>query len=352
MLTKQRTFGIGLMSGTSLDGVDMVYVCFEETDSGVGYDIIHGKTMPYDETWQTRLQQAYYTDAASLSKLHVDYGFYLGDLVRSFITENRIKTLDFIASHGHTVFHQPKERYTLQIGHGAAIAQSSGHVVVCDFRAQDVIRGGEGAPLVPLGDAYLFSDYDYCLNIGGFANYSYAEKGVRLAKDLCPANILLNHYTRQQGLPYDDGGRLAREGRINTELLQALNTSDFYKNTMSMAYEHIEAYFLPLIEQYDLALEDALRTLVEHIAGIIARALKPNASVLTTGGGAYNAFLIERLQQLSGADIILPSPVLIDYKEALIFALLGWLRLQNRVNILSSVTHVNEDHSSGLVYYP
>ena len=344
-------FAIGLMSGTSLDGVDLVYVQFDEPLK-TAYKILHAKTYHYDDLWFKKLKNAFYQPADVLTKLNIDYGFFLGDLINQFISEFHLKTIDYISSHGHTVFHKPQERYTLQIGHGAAIAKATGYKVVCDFRTQDVIRGGEGAPLVPMGDKLLFSEYDYCLNIGGFANISYDENHLRKAQDVCPANILLNHLSEKLGRKYDDRGQIAKNGEINRQLLDELNSLPIYSFGNSMAFEHVIDYFLPLIENYQIPIENILRTLVEHIAIKISLKIKPSSSVLTTGGGAYNDFLIDRIKKISQSDIIIPDKKLIDYKEALIFALLGLLRLQNKNNILSSVTLVEADHSSGQIFLP
>ena len=348
---KTSHFAIGLMSGTSLDGVDLAYVRFDESPE-LSFEIIHAKTYFYEKKWYEKLSHAYHLNADKLTKLNVDYGFYLGELINQFINQFNIDKIDFISSHGHTVFHKPQERYTLQIGHGAAIAKVTGYKVVCDFRIQDVIRGGEGAPLVPIGDKMLFSEYDYCLNIGGFANISFDEHAIIKAQDLCPANILLNHFSRQKGLKYDEGGQLAKSGKINHQLLIELNSLPLYYKTNSLAFEHIQEIFLPLVDKYNLSIEDILRTLVEHIAIKISSIMNQNSTVLVTGGGVYNTFLIDRIKDLSKSKIVIPPNVIIDYKEALIFALLGLLRLQNKNNILSSVTHVNKDHTSGQVFFP
>ena len=340
---------IGLMSGTSLDGVDIVFVHFQKEIS-YSYNILAAETIPYSPEWKNKLQQAFFSTGQELIQLHTDYGKYLGELVNDFILKNKLAYPDFIASHGHTIFHNPSAGYTFQLGDGASLAQTCQRTVVCDFRSQDVARGGQGAPLVPMGDLLLFPEYDYCLNIGGFANISYNHNGVRKAQDICPANILLNHYTRKINLEYDDGGEMARKGKINTALLQALNTHPIYSKKDSLAFEIIVSDFIPLIDSFQMSIPDILRTLIEHISLKIKELVYPNTQVLVTGGGALNHFLMERIQHGISAKITTPTSDLIHFKEALIFALLGLLKMENKINILASVTGANRDHSGGIVY--
>jgi anhydro-N-acetylmuramic acid kinase len=350
---------IGLMSGTSLDGVDLAYVKIT-LNRGYHFEIFKTKSVEYSELWKNKLNAAFSYSGEKLVKLDVDYGNYLGDLVCDFTADNGIEKLDFIASHGHTIFHDPDRGYTLQIGSGSHLSARTGKKVICDFRDQDVALGGQGAPLVPIGDQLLFSEYDLCLNLGGFANISYDNGPGRIAYDICPVNIVLNYYTRKIGLEFDDRGKLASGGRVNSRLLDRLNSLEFYKEDKpkSLGYEFLDKTILPLLEEFDLSMEDVLRTFVEHSAFQISKEINQIASVLNkekattliTGGGAYNDFLIKRIRELSTGDIVLPSREIIDYKEALIFALLGVLRDQGEVNCLKSVTGASKDHSSGVVY--
>ena len=286
-----------------------------------------------------------------LSKTNT-YGIYLGSLINSFIETHNIKNIDFIASHGHTISHRPNEGYTLQIGNGAAIAETCEKTVVCDFRSQDVAFGGQGAPLVPIGDELLFSEYDYCLNIGGFANISFKENGIRKAFDICPANIVLNHYTRQIGLEYDDQGSIAKSGKLNSELLDSLNLLPTYLHKNSLGKEVVLKEFIPLIDSFKLPIKDVLHTYIEHFSFKIASELNPNSTTLITGGGAYNAFLIDHIKAQTSSQLILPNKNLIDYKEALIFGLLGLLRIEDEINCLASVTKASKNHSSGTIFTP
>jgi len=259
-----------------------------------------------------------------------------------------------VCSHGHTILHQPQNGFTLQIGNLPEISKLTQQKVVCDFRVQDVLLGGQGAPLVPIGDRILFSEYDYCMNLGGFSNVSFEENNTRIAFDISAVNTVLNFYANQLGLDYDDKGQISRTGNCNLDLLNELNALEFYqkKHPKSLGFEFVKEIILPIIECYPISIEDKLLTYTEHIAIQIALALpKKKGSMLTTGGGAYNDFLIERIQfHLPEMSIIIPSKKILEFKEALIFALLGVLKMRGEVNALQSVTGAKYDHSSGVIY--
>ena len=344
---------IGLMSGTSLDGVDLAQVTFTD-ENQYEYKINHAKTYAYSDDWRKKLKNAFYATAEEITLLNVDYGRFLGRLINDFIQEFSIKEIDFIASHGHTIFHNPDKKYTLQIGDGASIATTTNLKVVCDFRSQDVAFGGQGAPLVPIGDLLLFSDYDYCLNLGGFANISFQEDGERKAFDICPVNVVLNHFAEKRGVPFDENGKLASEGNIHQELLNQLNEIDFYKNTSpkSLGMEFVNAVIFPIIPPFSLSENDILRTFVEHIAYKIAEKVKPSHQILITGGGAFNTYLTGRIEFHTQCEIEIPSANLINFKEALIFAFLGLLKVKNKINCLKNVTGATKDHCSGVIYEP
>ncbi|MCP4883098.1 MAG: anhydro-N-acetylmuramic acid kinase [Flavobacteriales bacterium] len=350
---------IGLMSGTSLDGVDLAYVKISRK-RGYHFEILKTKSIDYSEIWKKRLSNAFTYSGEKLIKINSDYGLFLGELAADFIEENSIKNLNFIASHGHTIFHDPGKNYTLQIGSGAHLASKSGAKVICDFRVQDVALGGQGAPLVPVGDQLLFSEYDFCLNIGGFANVSFDDNEERIAYDICPANIVLNHFTRPAGLEYDDKGRIASKGKIDQDLLTKLNDLEFYdqQQPKSLGYEFIADTILPIFADFKLSLSDKLRTFVEHIALQISLSIneysanfdKEELKVLITGGGAFNDFMIARIKEHTNAMVVIPSREIIEFKEALLFAFLGVLRDQEENNCLKSVTGAVKDHSSGVIY--
>ena len=343
------------MSGTSLDGVDLAYCHFKEQNKKWEYQIVKACTLPYDLNWKNKLSTAVYLSEIDLDKLHSEYGFYLGELIHLFIKKNKLK-VDFIASHGHTIFHQPEKKYTLQIGEGGAIVSGTNLIVINDFRTSDVKMGGQGAPLVPIGDRLLFGDFDYCLNLGGFANISFEKDNKRIAFDICPANIVLNHYCHQNNLEFDNKGNNAKKGKVNSELLLELNALHYYHTEApkSLGKEWVTEVVFPLIDKYRLSFFDILKTFSEHIAWQIADALSTsiNQNVLVTGGGAYNNFLIERIKFHSSSKIHIPNRSLIEFKEALIFAFLGVLRFNNKINCLSSVTGAKKDSSSGIIHLP
>ena len=346
-------YAIGLMSGTSLDGLDIVYIKFSNKDLS-NFEIVSAETVDYSNFWSQKLQNAIQLDEYQISELHHDYGVFLGKETQNFIRKNSITDLHFIASHGHTVFHQPEKGITLQVGDGQQISNFTNCTVVSDFRTQDVQLGGQGAPLVPIGDQLLFSEYDACLNIGGFANISYKSNEQRIAFDICPVNIVLNYYSRKIGFDYDDKGECASQGKLDTKLLLALNDLAFYNITppKSLGFEWVHQYIFPTIENNQLELFTVLRTFSEHVAQQISKTINPFDHVLFTGGGVYNDFIIKKIREYSPSKIIIPSNTIINYKEALIFTLLGLLKIQGKVNCLSSVTGAKKNHSSGIIFTP
>lgn len=355
-MNKETYTVIGVMSGTSLDGVDLALIHFEIKNQKWTYQIFDCETIGYSESWIYKLKNAVSFSNEELESLNSDYTLLLSTIIQDFITKYEIKNLDAVCSHGHTILHQPQNGFTLQIGNLPQIADLSKQIVVCDFRVQDVSLGGQGAPLVPIGDQILFPSFDYCLNLGGFSNISFEKENTRLAFDISPVNTVLNYYAKQLGFDYDDQGQLSREGNIDTHLLQELNQLDFYqkKHPKSLGFEFVKEIILPLIENYQIPVKDKLKTFSEHIAIQIALALPTKkGSLLITGGGAYNTFLIERIQfHLKEVQIIIPENKTIEFKEALIFALLGVLRLRNETNVLASVTGALKNHSSGVIFNP
>jgi anhydro-N-acetylmuramic acid kinase len=347
---------IGLMSGTSLDGLDIAFCRFTVDKNTWNYEIINSETKPYSEEWKSRLLSLETTDALTFQRTHIDYGFYCGRIVSDFIIKHGIAA-DFIASHGHTIFHQPEQRLTVQIGAGSAIASASQMSVVCDFRSLDVALGGQGAPLVPIGDKLLFSEYDYCLNLGGFANISYEHNNKRIAYDICPVNIVMNAICEKIGKPFDDKGEIARSGMLSPYMLNEFNQLPFYRipaNTpKSLGKEWVIENIDPILQEYEIQENDLLRTFCEHIAIQISRAIGTvkKGKLLVTGGGSYNSFLIERIKELVPVEVIIPEPKTIEFKEALIFAFLGVLRMRNEVNCLKSVTGSRMDNCGGAIYH-
>ena len=433
---------VGLMSGTSVDGLDLALCRFEKVtrpgneriksepadnpgsseqgSSRWNFEILGTKTLPWSGTeWPRRFTEAESCSGQELMELHRDFGRFTGEAVNNFLAENVTGTEtgtgtgtearsgagtperpDLIASHGHTIFHQPGKGLTLQIGDGAEIAAVTGITTVSDFRRLDVSLGGQGAPLVPIGDELLFGSYDYCLNLGGFANISFRESRTRKAFDICPVNIVLNRLSQSAGHDFDRGGRIALSGKLIPGLLRQLESLEFYRETgpRSLGREWVDDIFMPLVDGYDAPPEDKLRTACEHIALRIASAIvngkaKPapgitespedpgpdrfaqrssvsrhisstsgdtpgsspsssaGPSILATGGGAKNSFLMNLIaEKVSPAMVVIPGEQLIDFKEAVVFAFLGVLRLRNEVNCLASVTGSRRDNSGGIIH--
>ena len=341
------------MSGTSLDGVDLAYIKFNNSDRWT-FEIYQSETVSYSEEWLTKLKNAIHFNPSELEGLNVDYTKLLASIISDFISKHNLTEIDAVCSHGHTISHQPQNGFTLQIGNLPMIRDLVNQTIVCDFRVQDVKLGGQGAPLVPIGDELLFSEYDYCLNLGGFSNVSFNENSNRIAFDISPVNTVLNFYANELGFAYDDAGNFAKSGNVNQDLLQQLNDLDFYKATYpkSLGMEFVNAEIFPLMHSFQIDVKDKLRTFVEHIAIQVAKiCCKSEASLFITGGGAYNRFLTERLRNyLPSTNIVIPDDKTIQFKEALIFGFLGVLRLRNEINVLSSVTGAKENHSSGVVF--
>ena len=341
------------MSGTSLDGLDLVYVKIN-AEENYHFEILKAETISYSNEGKSALKEGFHLSGEKLANLDADYGIYLGETILNFIKENNIKNIDFIASHGHTIFHNPEKKYTFQIGNGPYITSITGIKTICDFRVQDVALGGQGAPLVPIGDELLFSEYDYCLNLGGFSNISFHKNKQRIAFDICPVNIVLNHYVASLNMEYDDKGNIASEGNIENNLLSALNSLPFYNDVKpkSLGYEFVVETIFPMIDMHNLNIKDVLRTFVEHIAIQISKKIDSDSkkTMLVTGGGAFNIFLIQRLQSYTKTQLVIPEETIINYKEALVFGLLGFLKDTGKNNCLKNVTGASKDHSSGVVF--
>jgi anhydro-N-acetylmuramic acid kinase len=341
---------IGIMSGTSLDGLDMAYCRFEERSGSWSFRLEATKCVEYSEEWRQRLASAHLLSGLDLTRLDADFGRFIAKQVMLFLREKGLMPPDLLASHGHTVFHAPSDGFTLQIGSGAHILAGTNITTVCDFRALDVALGGQGAPLVPIGDRLLFHDHEACLNLGGFSNISFEKDGQRRAFDICPVNIVLNPLAEKLGRPYDRDGAFAAVGSIHDSLLNGLDGL-YSQQRPSLSREWVEQYLLPIIPA-DEPVEDKLRTLSEHAARQIAEVLNSevgNGRVLVTGGGAFNTFLLNRIRELTVVEVVVPEKSIVEFKEALVFALLGVLRTKEQVNTLASVTGARKDSSSGSI---
>jgi len=345
---------IAVMSGTSLDGIDIIYASYRYNENWE-FEIHHSETIKYTKNWKRTLSQLVDRSIDELQQIDNEYSEYLATEVLNFVKGNKLNTIDFIASHGHTALHQPEKGLTYQIGNQQVFADILNEKVICDFRIQDVEFGGQGAPLVPIGDRLLFYNYNCCLNLGGFANISFEKQEKRIAYDICPVNIVLNYYVSKLDLEFDNEGQLASKGEINQELLNKLNELAFYGQDppKSLGLEWVDLNIFPLIDSFNLQIETILRTYVEHVAIQISKILnREDRDALITGGGVYNIFLIERIKQHSKSKIKIPETKIIEFKEALIFGLLGVLKERNEINCLMSVTGAKSDHSSGKILIP
>ena len=345
---------LGLMSGTSLDGLDAVFCTFHPQGTGYGYEILFGTTVEYDDEIREMLQNAPFVSGEQLIFYDRKYGHHLGKKVNELIALSGI-TPDIIASHGHTVFHAPDRKFTFQMGHGAAIAAECNLPVMNDFRSLDVALGGHGAPLVPIGDKLLFPQFDACLNLGGFANVSLERDGKRIAWDISPVNFIANHLASLKGKAYDHDGLTGAAGAVQKSLLDKLESLDYYrkKYPKSLGREWVESNMDFLLSGGDgYSIEDTLRTFYEHVALRITNDINlKSGKVLCTGGGAKNRFLMQCIQEKAQWEVVIPEDELIDFKEALIFAFLCFLKQTGKPNCLASVTGASRDSLSGSVLF-
>jgi len=343
---------IGLMSGTSLDGLDIA-LCDFHFDEKWTFKILEAETITYDESLRANLSGLSKGTALELVKGHTKFGRFCGKSVADFIRRKKVK-VDFVASHGHTIFHQPSAGFSTQIGDGASMSVEAGLPVVCDFRSTDVALGGQGAPLVPLGDRLLFAEYSHCLNLGGIANISFDADEKRMAFDISACNILFNHLAQEKNLAYDKDGEIAASGKVHFGLLKELNSETYYDKSFpkSLGREDVDLilnkYFI--LNKHSLSIEDLMATAVEHVAQQIGRAAV-SGKMLVTGGGAFNSVLVSGIIKHSGATLVIPDPLLLNYKEALIFAFLGLKRWRSEVNCLGTVTGASRDSIGGAIYF-
>lgn len=340
---------IGLMSGTSLDGLDLA-ACRFQLDNKWSFQLVQQKTIPYSELWRNRLSGAPKLSGLELSRLDLEYGRWMGEQVVEFLSEYDLHP-DLISSHGHTVFHEPHKGLTLQIGKASSICSVVNLPVVADFRTLDVALGGQGAPLVPVGDALLFPEFQACLNLGGFANVSFEQDGKRRAFDVCPLNMPLNELASKLKLPYDLNGELAASGRVDPELLNRLNSLAYYHSVgpKSLGREWYQAEFAPLIDSDFHSIPDLLATIVRHQAIQIVESIPGSGPVLVTGGGAFNLHLMHQLESLAPGRWVIPDAEIISFKEALVFAFLGLLRWRGENNVWSEVTGARRNSCSGVL---
>lgn len=355
---------LGIMTGSSLDGVDLAYCILREDQQRWSYEIVNAECVPFPPLWKQRLLNLVLQNAVNYLKADAHFGHFLGETARKFIDEHQLENrLDFIASHGQTIFHQPENQMTSQIGDGAAIVAETGFPVICNFRTTDVALGGQGAPMAPIIDRLFFPDYAFCLNLGGIANISVKRDGRMIGYDICGANMVLNMLCSSVGLDMDKDGEIARSGTVNLQLMDELNTQWYYDKPYpkTIGGGWVTKVFLPVFRKYRLKLEDALCTATEHIAQQISKDIKKiyvnegielrdDDAVLVTGGGVFNKFLLERINHHVPISVVVADPQTSKFKEALLVALMGVLRLRGEVNMLASVTGAREDSCGGVIY--
>ncbi|MEX0988651.1 MAG: anhydro-N-acetylmuramic acid kinase [Bacteroidales bacterium] len=348
---------LGLMSGTSLDGVDLALCNFNYAKNGTTWRLLAAETIPYPYYLKEKLEDALSISPNDLHHLDQEVGKFYASRILQFNKSHDLKP-ELIASHGHTILHQPDKGITLQIGDGDIMARETGIVVINDFRLQDISKGGQGAPLVPIGDKDLFGEYEFCLNLGGIANVSFDHEGKRIACDISPCNMALNTIASWIQIDFDNKGTLASRGTVHADLLKRLNCLEYYSSPppKSLGKEWFVRKFLPEIRKTEIKIEDALCTVNTHIAeqisGFIKQYVRPGSKTLVTGGGAFNEYLIALLKNKCIAELFIPDKKLVNFKEAVVFAYLGLLRMKNEINVLSSVTGARSDTSAGIINYP
>jgi anhydro-N-acetylmuramic acid kinase len=357
---------IGLMSGSSLDGLDIAYCQFNFSEGNWSFEMLKTDVIPITPEWIKVLQQLPSANAKALWEKHTSLGHYFGEQVKHFITHHNLGgQVDFVSSHGHTIFHFPNKYFTTQIADGAAIASVCGLPVVCDFRSADIAHGGQGTPIVPIGDLHLFRAFRFCLNVGGIANISCKTEKSVVAFDICAANQVLNKLANHFKAEYDEDGKLAASGSVNIELLEELNQLDYYAKPYPKSLDNSfsRESVMRIIDSHQISSEDKLRTYTEHIALQLSthiqmickrESIQPHEKdkMLVTGGGAFNRFLMQRIKVLSGIDVIVPDEEIVKFKEALVIAFMGVLRMRKQANVLCSVTGASKDTIGGAVYLP
>lgn len=352
-MKKNNVTVLGVMSGTSLDGLDLALCHFKKEENRWNYEIWETQTIPYPRNMSNQLTDSIHYSGEKLAALDFQYAKLVATLITKFLGDLKVKP-DYIASHGHTVFHQPSRGFTTQIGNGAAIAALTGITTISDFRTTDVALGGQGAPLVPIGDELLFGQYRACINLGGFSNISYAFGNQRIAYDISPCNLPLNQLAIQMGLTFDRNGTIAAQSHPDKNLIAALNQLEYYQREApkSLGYEWLQSSFSPILEQADISIPQKIRSVTEHIVIQLSNVINalPIGDIMITGGGAHNKFLIDRLKALTDRKLIIPEKRIVNFKEAIIFALLGILRVREEVNCYASVTGASKDSCCGAIY--
>ena len=340
------------MSGSSLDGVDLAIIDFYKKKNKWKFKLLEFNTISYDYNLKNELSVAHNLNLNQIKKLDSKYTFVLASLINNFLEKLKIN-IDFVSSHGHTILHQPEKGVTIQIGNNIDLSNLISKKLICDFRSQDVLFGGQGAPLVPVGDYHLFSEFDYTLNLGGFANITNLTNQFPRAHDVCAVNTVLNKLSNELNLDYDSEGRIAMNGNLIKDLKNELDNILFYKDKppKSLGVEWLNRVVYPILNKYkSFKIEDILYTYSIHISEVLSRELPEGKKILLSGGGSFNNFLIDNIVQKSKSIITIPNKEIINFKEAIIFAFIGVLKIRNEINCFKSVTGACKDHCSGIIY--
>lgn len=356
---------IGLMTGSSLDGVDVAYCHLEDNNGKWNYKIEIAECVPMPPKWKARILSLVLQNAVTYLRTDSHFGHYLGEVVAKFIEDHQLDgKVDFVASHGQTVFHQPENQMTSQIGDGGAIVSHCNLPVVCNFRTQDVAYGGQGTPIAPIADKLFFGDFRFCLNLGGIANISFKTNDDKMIGfDICGANMVLNALAAEIDLEQDTDGNIARSGNINQELLNELSSQWYFEKPFpkSIGGGWVTKIFQPVFRRHHCSVEDKMRTACEHIAIQIAKDINqiyttqgitpdPSHTMLVTGGGAFNKTLMDCISAHAPVQLVVPDATTIKFKEALIISLMGALRWSNQINVLGSVTGARQDSIGGEIH--
>lgn len=360
---------IGLMSGSSLDGLDMAYCKYnyENVDGQihlVEWSIKQAETAIIPLELKYQLSNANKFDLKKLQILDVLFGQFIGNELKAFMHKHQLTSIDFIASHGHTIFHRPEEGFSLQIGNGETIAAITKLPVINHFRNKDIAQGGQGAPVAPIADRFLFNGYDFYLNLGGIANISYHKNDTWYAYDISGANQILNALAHQLHSSFDDKGKEARSGQKIDALFHQLNKHSYIEKTppKSLDNQFVFQEFTQCVLEHEGNTFDKLNTVCHHIAYQISKAIanaeleKPERSMFCTGGGVFNVFLMELIEDYCNQNmqvaIDIPKAEIINYKEAALMALMGLLHQENIPNVMASVTGAKQDTINGELHQP
>jgi len=342
----------GVMSGSSLDGLDIAIVHFSPNSD---WQLLWSYDIPYTPEWVSRLKNYHLLSSTEYVSLKFDFSRYIGELVGDALGDYS-GNVDYVSFHGHTLLHLPEKGITEQIGNGGVLAAILNIPTITDFRTQDVTKGGVGTPLAPLVELNLFKGHDYYLNLGGIANITKLIDAAKLmAYDVCPCNQVLNYFSNQMGKDYDEGGEIARSGTINKNLIDYLNSIPYFDQNPPKSLDN-NWIMNEVIPNFPAGkIEDTLHTFCNWVAECIANEVEESkaSSLMVSGGGAHNTYFMECLtSRLSSknCELHLPSKEIIDFKEAILMSLMAYKYINGESNVLCSVTGASSDSIGGALY--